>query len=233
MYRFGALLLAVALVAIVAAVALAAQTPRQLRASMFAAARAQHSVHYVALTIAAFRVRIVGDASGDRGSQVITFVEGPDVGHLTVRVLARSAYLRGDAFTLHAYLNFSTSQATRYGGQWISIPSTHPRYSSIASAVTFRSFLTELYPKGTGLTGVRGTLDGDKVVGVRVSRQRADLHVVSTLYARAHGTPLPFKEREFAPGHGYSSSNTISRWNEPVHVQAPAHAVPISTVLSA
>lgn len=233
MRRWGILLFAVALAAAVAAVALAAQSPRQLRTSIFTAARAKHSVHYVSLTVAGFRARIIGDASGDRGSQVITFVEGPKVGHATVRVVAHTAYLRGDALTLHAYVGFTTSQAMRYHGQWISIPSTHPTYSTIAEAVTFRSFLSDLYPKGTGLVGVRGTLDGDKVVGVRVARERGGLRVVATLYARAHGTPLPFKEREFAPGHGYSSASTISRWNEPVHVQAPANAVPISTVLSA
>ena len=232
MRRLGAFLFALALAATVAAVALAAQTPRQLRTSIFAAARARHSVHYVVLTIAAFRTRIVGDASGDRGSQVITIVQGPNVGHLTVRVVPHTAYLRGDAFTLHAYLGFTTSQATRYHGSWISIPSTHPAYASIAEDATFGSFLSDLYPKGTGLIGVRGILDGDKVVGVRVSRLRGGLHVVSTLYTHAHGTPLPFKELEFAPGRGYSSWNTISRWNEPVHVQAPAHAVPIVTVLS-
>jgi hypothetical protein len=227
------LLFATALAATVAAVALAAQTPRQLRASIFTAARAKHSVHYVALTVAGFRTRIIGDASGDRGSQTITVAQGPNIGHLTVRVIRHTAYLRGDAFTLHTYLTFfTTAQASRYQGRWISIPSAHSTYSTIADSVTFRSFLSSLYPKGTGLVGVRGTLDGDKVVGVRVARQRGGLHVVSTLYARAHGAPLPFKVREFAPGHGYSSASTIGRWNEPVHVQVPANAVPIATVLS-
>jgi hypothetical protein len=230
--RAGAFLFAVAFAAAIAAAALAAQSPRQLRAAIFTAARAKHSVHYVALTVAAFRTRIIGDASGDRGTQSITVAQGPNVGHLTVRVVAHTAYLRGDTFTLHAYLGFTTSQATTYHGQWISIPSTHPTYSTIADSVTFRSFLSDLYPKGTGLVGVSGTLDGDKVIGVRVARLRGGLHVVSTLYARAHGTLLPFKEREFAPGHGYTSASNISRWNEPVHVRAPAHAVPIATVLS-
>jgi hypothetical protein len=229
MRRFGALLVAVAFVAIAVSVAFAAQSPSRLRASIFAAARAQHSVHYVALTVAAFRAQIVGDASGDRGIQQITFVLGPKVGHATVRVVAGTAYIRGDAFTLHEYVGFSSAEASRYHDMWVSIPHASPRYAPIAAAVTFRSFLAELYPKGTGLVGVIGTVDGRDVVGVRVARRRAGLRVVSTLYARAHGTHLPVKEEEFAPGRGYHSWNTIGRWNEPVKVQAPAHAVPLST----
>jgi len=228
--RVAVVLLAIASAAAAATVALAAQSPTQLRASIFAAARAKHSVHYVALTVSAFRMRIVGDVAGNRGIQKITFVKGSQSGHLTVKVVRRTAYLRGDAFTLHQYLGFTTSQASTYHGKWISIPSASPAHATIAAAVTFRSFLSELYPKGKNLVGVKGSVDGDHVVGVRVARRQAGLNVVTTLYARGHGTPLPLKRRELASGRGYSSSTTIGRWNEPVHVRAPAHAVPITRV---
>jgi hypothetical protein len=230
MGRFGALLLAVAVLAAAASVALAAQSPRQLRASIFTAARAQHSVHYVTLIIESFRARIVGDVSADRGIQRITFGFGPMTGHLTVRVVGRTAYLRGDAFTLHMYLEFSPSQASRYQGRWISIPHASKGYSTIAAAVTLRSFLSELYPKGKRMVAVSGTVNGTKVVGVQVAGLKAGLHVVSTLYAQAHGTPLPVQEHEIALGRGYESWETIGRWNEAVDVRAPAHAVPISKV---
>jgi hypothetical protein len=199
---------------------------------MFAAARAKHSVHYVTFTDAVFRVRIVGDVSGGRGIQRITFVQGPKLGHLTVLVVRRTAFIRGDAFTLRNYLGFTTSQASRYHGKWISIRHASRGYSTIAGSVTFGSFLSELYPKGAHLVAVSGTVDGDHVVGVQVARQRGGLSVVSTLYAPAHGTPLPLKQHELAPGRGYESWEEFGRWNEPVHVRAPAHAVPISTVVA-
>ena len=230
MHRLGGLVVAVAALATAASVALAAESPRQLRADMFKAARAKHSVHYVTLTDARFRLEIVGDVAAKRGVQRITFVLGPKLGHMTIRVVGRTAYLRGDAFTLHTYLGFSTKQASRYHGKWISITHAGHGYSTIAAAVTFPSFLSELYPPGKRLVGVTDQVDGINVVGVQVARIRGGLHVVSTLYARAHGTKLPVKQHEVAPGRGYESWGTIGRWNEPVHVRAPAHAIPISKV---
>ena len=50
---------------------------------------------------------------------------------------------------------------------------------------------------------------------------------VDTLYARP-GSLLPLEDREIAPSKAYSSVTTMTRWNEPVRVQAPPHAIRVS-----
>jgi hypothetical protein len=42
---------------------------------------------------------------------------------------------------------------------------------------------------------------------------------------------LPFEEKAVAARVRGTSVTRMSRWNEPVKVQAPAHSVPISTVV--
>lgn len=169
------------------------------------------------------------DVAGDRGIQRITFTKHGRTGHVMVRVAHRTAYIRGDAFTLHGYMGFTSAQASRYAGRWISLPHTSSGYKTVAAGVTFSSLLRLLYPHGNPVR-VSGTLDGRKVVGVRVKQRNSGLRYIETLWAKKHGTPLPVEEYQVAPSKGYWQRVTMSRWNEPVHVRAPAHAVPISVV---
>src|SRR5438128_5395747 len=76
-------------------------SPDRLFSSALAAARAQRSVHYVSTAASrTVSVHMVGDAGLDRGIQRITYRKGGKTGHLTVLVVADTAYVRGDAFTL-------------------------------------------------------------------------------------------------------------------------------------
>lgn len=230
MGRVGVLVLVVVAAAVTAAVALAAQSPKQLRAAMQRAASARHSVHYVSTSsIPANKVRIVSDVGAGQGVQHITFKSDGRSGPATILVVGHSAYLQGNAFTLHGYFGFTQAQAAHYAGTWISIPSTSPAYSDLAADATFASFLADLLPR-KHLEVVRATIARRKAVGVSGTSKEGGLLLVETVYAPVHGRPLPFEEKVVTQGHG-TGLTRMSRWSEPVLVTAPANAVPITTVV--
>ncbi len=231
MSRIGVLVLVVTAGALTAAAAFAAQPPKQLRAGMLAAASARHSVHYVSATSAPGRtIRIVGDVGPKLGTQRITLKLGGRSGQALVLVVDGSAYIRGNAFMLQNFFPFTQAQATKYAGQWISIPSTSGAYAAVSADTTFASFLADLMP-GTHLSLVRAKVSGKAAVGVRGVVRQAGTNLVETVYAPASGTPLPFEEKAVVMGGQGTGMTRMSRWNEAVHVTAPANAVPITTVV--
>ena len=211
------------------AVALAGQSPKALRASILAAARAQHSVHYVSTSVGPVRTRIVGDAAADQGIQHITFTKSGKTGHVTVVLVKRTAYIRGDAFTLHNYMELPAPGSARYAGRWISVAHANRAYADITAAVTLSSFVQEL-DLGGKTVRVSGTFGGRNVVGVRMTRSELGLQEVATLFARPGRLPLPVAEKDVVVGQGWTQA-TMTRWNERVRVRAPAHAVPIAVVV--
>jgi hypothetical protein len=231
MSRFGVLVLVTAAAAVAASVALAAQSPKQVRAAMRVAASAHHSVHYVSTTSApGHAIRIVSDVGPGLGIQRITVKSGSTSGPATVLVVGGSAYIQGNAFTLQNFFPFTKAQATKYAGQWISIPSTSGAYAAVASDATFASFVSDLLP-GSHLSVVRANVAGRKSLGLRGTVQQGNLKIVETVYAPASGTPLPFEEKAVTKGVKGTSLVQISHWNEAVHVTAPANSVPITTVV--
>ena len=231
MARIAAALSVLAVAAGTTTTASAAQSPQELRTAIFKAARARRSVHYVNVGVGprAVSLRMSCDVSGSRGIQRIAFTKRGRTGHVTVLVVRRTAYVRGDAFTLRGYMEFTPAQASRFAGRWISIPHSASGYATVAAGVTLRSLLSLIYPKGTAVR-VLGKRWGQKVVGLRT--RSAGGRYTETLWASARGRPLHVDDDSVAPRKGYRQRVTLSRWNEPVHVTAPAHAVPIATVLA-
>jgi hypothetical protein len=229
--RVATFLVVLGAAAAAAAVALAAQSPNALRAAIFSAARAQHSVHYVARTsVSGVSVTTVGDVAAKRGIQHITFRGNGRSGRATVLVLPGPAYMRGDEVALQGFFGLTASQAGRYTHVWISIPRGNGAYAEIAAAVTLGSFLDEIYPQ-TKLVRVSGAVGGRRVIGVRGLARHEGQRFVETLYARAQGRRLPVLETD-AGASGFRSRTTIGPWNGTVHVRAPANPVPISRVVS-
>jgi hypothetical protein len=226
--RRALLVFAVALVCVPLAVS-ASGSPAQLLASILAAVRAEHSVHYVSsASLGDFHVSQVGDAGATEGIQRFTLRNAGKTGHMTVMFVAGSAYLRGDAFTLVEYLGFKASAAAAYAGRWILVPRSDGAYSTIAAGVTFSSAIGEL-KLSAPLTRVPDTtIAGRRVIGVRGKSSTSTGSIAATLYARASGPPLPV--REVATAGKTRAVVTFSRWNEPVHVAVPGSTVPISKV---
>jgi hypothetical protein len=227
----GALALVVAAAAVGTAMAVAAQSPRALRNSIAAAARSQHSVHWQGTdVVGGARVSTGADVAATMGSQHVTFYLGKTRAHVLIRVLDHTAYVNGDALGLRLNLGLTSAQASKYAGQWISIPKTAKLYAGTAEADTLGSLITSIVPRGR-VKAFSAKLHGSRVVGVRSVHGKGKKKTLQVLDARTHGKRLPVEEDEVTPGMNVISRTVLSRWNEPVQVQAPANSVPISAVL--
>jgi hypothetical protein len=208
----------------------AARTPGPVRTAMLKAARAKHSVHYVVdlqpkSTYARRqrkRIRMVGDVAAGRGIQRITVSRIGATGHVTVLVVNGTAYIRGDAYGLNAALGFTLPQADALNGRWIAVPRTSRAYKAVAADVTFSSFVGHVVPK-RGLSLVEG---GAKMIGVHGTVVELGHRFPETTYAATSGNRLPIEIKAIFPGlHGGLARITMSDWNEPVRVSAPANAL--------
>jgi hypothetical protein len=201
--------------AAVAASFAVATTPGDLYKNTLLNAVAQQSVHYVSTSaISGNHERMVGNAARDHGSQQITFTKGGTTGHVTVVVANRTAYVRGDAFTLREYMGLPSAQAARYDGKWFFLKPPSGAYRAVAEAVTLTSFVSELAmpPPYTSVPH-----------GVRSSDTRSGKTATITLYVSSGAKPLPVKQ--VASGPTGTISTTMGGWNRKVAITAPAGAL--------
>ena len=212
------------LAAPVALLAVASVTPAQLLSSSLEAARAEHSVHYVGTaTVGSISSTTVGDAATDRGVQSVTYRASGHTGHVTVRVVANTAYVKGDAFALGSYVGFSAAQAAKYAGKWILIPHTSSMFKSVAEAVRLGSTIDELVLMPPLATVGTSTRNGGRVIGIHGRETQGGATGTATLYVDATGAHLPVAETgSEGPVH---VSVVFGKWNERVTVTAPSGAV--------
>lgn len=166
---------------------------------------------------------MVSDVAGNRGIQRVTFSRSGKTGHATTLLVNSTAYIRADAFALREYMRFPASFASRYAGKWMSIPRTSRYYQPAARDVTIGSFISDSLPQ-RHLSVVRGTVGGRTLRGLRGTAPEGG---TLTLYVPTSGSPLPVAGKEVVAALSVTSRVVMSRWNEPVRVQAPAHAEPL------
>jgi hypothetical protein len=200
--------------------ALAESPSAQMKASL-AAADAQQSVHYVSrATGASFSVTMVGDAGRSSGIQRITYTKGGKSGHVTVMVVADTAYIRGDAFALQNYLGFTASAATEAKGKWISLAKTEPSYATVAAGVRLASTMSELRLKAPLSTLGSSQGGGRPVIGIRDKFLVSGHRFTGTLYVSASGSPLPVEEKQTSSVEKFDV--VLSHWNEKLTLSAPS-----------
>jgi hypothetical protein len=224
MHRVGAVLVVVACTVAAVGTADAAISPRALRSAILKAALAKHSVHYVAVgTVLGARTKMVSDVAADRGIKRVTYSRKGRTGHATITVVESTAYVRGDAFALRAYMQLPKSFASHHEGQWISIPHSSPVYRLATIDVTFGSFVSDSVPRHR-LSVVRATVAGKKLRGLR--GKAPGRSGTLTVFVPRSGPALPVEGRRVVRGaYPATSRVTMSHWNEPVRVKAPTHAV--------
>lgn len=228
--RRVALTLLMLLAAMGAAVASAAESPSALRARIIAAAKAQSSVHWEQKGIfGRSLVSYVTDSGTTEGIQQATFKIGKATAHLTIEVIDKADYAKGNAAGLELVVGLTKAQATKYAGQWISITSDDKAYAPTSQAVTLPSLVPTLSPRGH-LAQAAAKLHGQKVVAVRGTFGKGKKKTVEVLVAPATGKPLPLEFDVATPGMQSLVHTTFSKWNEAVSVTAPASSTPIATV---
>ncbi len=230
MRRITTLALVMAVLVATAAVALAAQSPKALSASIVAAARAERSVHWSATeVIGAVAVTTGTDAARTGGVQHVTLAVGKQRGHIRIIVTGGVAYVRGDALGLQLNLGLTAAQAKKYAGGWISVPKHDPSYAPTADGDTMASVVHDLAPQGR-LSLVSVKLHGVRLVGVQGISGTGKKKVAEVVFTHAHGQRLPLEEDTLAPAKHFIGHMAFSKWNETVKVTAPASSTPIATV---
>jgi hypothetical protein len=216
MKAFLALALSVAAGVVgVGASAAASGSPAARLHAAIAQGERQRSVHYVSRSsTATTSVSMVGDAGRTSGIQRITYTKNGKSGHVTVLVVADTAYIRGDAFTLENYLGFSAAEAAQAAGKWLVLSHTEQGFAGVAAGVRLSSTLAELELRAP-VTAVQGS-HGE--VGFRGTHVYSGSRVGETVYARAAGSRLPV---ELVVGGTDPAKLTFSRWNEALHLSAP------------
>jgi hypothetical protein len=209
---------------IVTTTAAAAGTPAQTLAAALAAARAQQSVHYVvAQASPTVSTGMVGDAARDRGIQRITYRNGGKTGHVTVIVVANTAYVRGDAFTLEHYMGLPAATASSDAGKWLRLVHTSPGFATVAEGVRISSTIGEL-AMSKSLTAIPATtVAGRRVIGIQSKFTSSGHAITETLYVSASGTPLPVEQ--LTVSGPVAVRVRFSRWNEAVRLSAPSSSI--------
>lgn len=192
-------------------------------------ARAQHSVHYTSW--ASMGAPATGFTTGDvtegRGILRLTvraYVTKKRTFGVTVVVIGHTAYARGGASGIESWLELPRAKALRYAGRWISIPRRNAHYQTLAQGGTLDSFLGQITPRNQLKTSA-STLKGRKVIGIDGTKFGGAVHTSLTADA---SSLLPISAGYVAAGG--QGQTTISRWNEPVRVRAPAHSISLATV---
>jgi hypothetical protein len=223
--RLGVVVVAVALASSSAA---SAESPTGLANRSFAAATRQRSVHYEVRTShgTGSVTSMVCDIGRRSGVQRIALSRGGRAGHVEIRVVGPTAYVRGDSFVLNSYMGFRAAGSVRYAGRWIRIPRGNRAYASIADAVTLESELEHVRFVSVDPPINPGRIDGQAVLVVRGTRTGAPIGA-AWLYVRAHGMSLPVAAR-VTTFSGATYTTHFSRWNEPIRISVPAGSVEVS-----
>jgi hypothetical protein len=179
------------------------------------------------------------DATADSGSELFDYYGAKMrvllVDH-TVYVQTGADLLDGETMASPG-LNLTKAQAKRYAGKWISIPEGDKLYAGLAGDLTLASVVKGAVPTTPSpyggsrgkLTLSRRTSNGRPLLVLRTTSGTSRTPPINELRARGSGTPLPVSYSDYLAMMVFDGG-TFSRWNEPVHVHAPARSTPIATV---
>jgi hypothetical protein len=168
------------------------------------------------------------NASLDSGTQVLTYSSGASA---TFRLVDGVAYLRANAGALAEL--FPNKAVASLAGRWIATHPGDPGYEDVTDGMTLATALPEFTPTGTLTSTGPQTVDGKAVIGVKgVTPPNIGIPEgqPAILYVMATGQPLPVS---FQAGAGADQEiATFSQWGEAVNPVAPAHPVPITSVMA-
>ncbi|GEM_PF-1350023 len=220
-----------------------AQANRLVRQAL-AAAHAAGSFHYASTTTGAGGVQTVtGDAGPTQGRQL--FDENGS--QFVVLVVGETGYFQGDAASAQSVLDLPAPLANAHAGQWIAVSPGDQPYAALVEAVTTSSALSDsitIQPRqvlpassfrGRKVVTVTGTPTVPSSAGSSGSGGSFAPGSTASLVidARTH-LPVRFVVRGMVLGQLGSVATTsvtdFSNWGAPVHVSAPAGAVPYSSL---
>lgn len=201
-------------------------SPLAVYSGSLAAGNAQRSVHWTSHAAGGgAAVTMTCDVTRSAGIQRISYSGGGHRGKATVMVIGGDAYLRGDAFTLTAFMGFKGPAALKYANVWVEVPRSDRHFAAVAAGVVLRSAIAQVEMVAPFRALAPTVVNGQRALAVAGDTSGSQ-PVPVVLYVRATAPHLPLGAVSKSPG--YATSIFFSRWNEPVGVSKPAHAVSIA-----
>jgi hypothetical protein len=169
------------------------------------------------------------DSAVGAGRQEITISGGE---HAIVLVVGKVTYIRGNQAALTGFFGFPASAARRLVNRWISFRPGDTGYQQLTSGVTLTGLVSQLELTGPLTVKAPGMVTGQSVVGVHgtvPASAGAPAGSRATLYVAASGHALPVSY-QLDRADSFQFAATFSRWGEPVHLAAPRHAIPVTSI---
>jgi hypothetical protein len=200
-------------------------------------AAAAQNVHYVSTaTEQGISLEVVGDTGKTSGSQVLEVQNGSTTEELSVLLIKKTGYLRGNASALEKVLGLTAAQSSTYENKWLSFPTSNGSLSELVSGLLDSEVTSELEMTGPY------TFGGTKVIGGHLTQAidgtaatSSGTKVPIVLYVESSGTPRPVREvtNPNAKSSAIRGTVTFSNWGEVTNPVAPTSSIPLVPLLPA
>jgi hypothetical protein len=200
-------------------------------------AAAAQNVHYVSTaTEQGISLEVVADTGKTSGSQTLEVQKGSTTEELSVVLIGKTGYVRGNVSALESVLGLTAAQSSSYENRWLSFPTSTGSLSELVSGLLDSEVAPELEMTGPY------TFGGTKVIGGHLTQaikgtaaSSSGTKVPIVLYVESSGTPRPVQEitNPNAKSSDIRATVTFSNWGEVTHPVAPARSVPLVPLLPA
>jgi len=155
---------------------------------------------------------------------------------LSVVLIGKTGYVRGNVSALESVLGLTAAQSSSYENRWLSFPTSTGSLSELVSGLLDSEVAPELEMTGPY------TFGGTKVIGGHLTQaikgtaaSSSGTKVPIVLYVESSGTPRPVQEitNPNAKSSDIRATVTFSNWGEVTHPVAPARSVPLVPLLPA
>jgi hypothetical protein len=211
----------------------AATQAQALYRQALAATRSSAGVHYVAIsTGGSITQKIVGDATQDGGTQLITLNSTYGSEQFTLRLVGTTVYFQGNPPALEDQLGVPAAKAPSVSGTWVSVAIADGPYLVLQPGITVADQaqpMTLVPTSTTRVTAADGTR-ATRIIGT-VSTQQGTASGSAHLDIAAD-SHLPISQVTTVTVSGVPSTDTttFSQWGTATPVTAPAGPVAWSTL---
>jgi hypothetical protein len=194
------------------------QSPEQILEATKAAASKASSVHIRGSIVTSGKpIALDMELLAGKGGKGTIAQEGFTIQLVQVN---GAVYINGSA-AFYKHVSGSAAAALLQG-KWLKAPANSGELASLAELTDLSKLIdTALADHGTLSKGGTTTVQGQKAVELK------DTSKGGTLYVAATGQPYPLQITKSGAEKGLV---TLSRWNQPVTLQAPANAIDISAL---
>jgi hypothetical protein len=195
------------------------------------------NVHFVSkATEEGISLEVVGDTGKTSGSQVLEVQNGSVTEELSVVLIGKAAYLRGNEAALEKVVGLTATQASAYKDQWLSFPTSNHSFSELVSGLLDSQVASELEMTGPYTFGDTKMIGGHLTQAIKgTAATSSGSKVPIVLYVEANGTPRPIEEvtNPNAKSSAIQGIVTFSNWGELTHPAAPTKSVRLIPLLPA